>query len=103
MDDYMCHRYSNGLKALIRCYNNLVQMLDENIPKGLFFRRPSFTLIDEKAFEHAEERAVDQVYRDVMRQNAVHNFGCYFDPEPCFAEDRMTCLPEVHLPWKEHN
>ena len=105
MDHRMAARYQNGFHTIIRLYNEMVKALDYVLPKGfLFNRRPAFRTISETEIRNLEERAIDDVIRQV--ENNFHgNFNDYFERDPLYDRDalRLESLPTVRLPWNDSN
>lgn len=106
MDHRMAHRYQNGFYTVIRLYNEMVRVLDELLPKGfLFNRRAAFRTIPENEISDLEQRAIDDVIRQVER-NFHGNFDDYFErKDPLYdgAALHLETLPTVHLPWNKDN
>lgn len=96
-DFKMAARYKNGMYTAIRCYNNVVNYLDRCVPlKAHMFGTPRdrFKEIDIDAVVKCEDLAVDQVTREVIRQNFEDNFHSYIDvnTDNIFSVD-FTSLP----------
>lgn len=105
MDNRMAVRYQNGFHAVIRLYNEMVKALDDALPKGfLFNRRVSLRTISETEINNLEQRAIDDVLRQVER-NFHDNFDDYLERDPLYDRTalRLENLPTVHLPWNKDN
>lgn len=103
MDRRMAARYQNGFHAVIRLYNQMVKILDDMLPKGfLFNRREAFKMISETELGNIEQRAIDDVIREVER-NFYGNFNDYIDDPYTRDALRLKNLPTVHLPWNKDN
>lgn len=105
MDSRMAVRYQNGFHAVIRLYNQMVRALDDMLPKGfLFNRREAFRMISETEINNLEQRAIDDVVRQVER-NFHDNFDDYFERDPLYNREalRLENLPTMHLPWNKDN
>ena len=104
MDKRMSIRYRNGFYAVIRLYNQMVKALDSMLPKGFLFRRNPFRTIPETEIHNLEQRAVDDVIREVER--SFHdNFDYLFDNDPLRDREalRLDNIPTVKLPWDKDN
>lgn len=105
MDHRMAARYQNGFYAVIRLYNLMVKALDDILPKGfLFNRRSAFRVIPETEVQNLEQRAIDDVIRQVER-NFHNNFNDYFERDPLYDRSALHLenLPTMHLPWDKDN
>ena len=104
MDQMMSIRYKNGFHAVIRLYNQMVKALDDAVPKGFLFRRNPFRMISETDVCDLEQRAIDDVIREVER-NFHDNFDYLFERDPlCDREAlRLNDIPTVNLPWDKDN
>ena len=103
-DQRMAIRYQNGFHTVIRLYNAMVTALDSVLPKGfLFNRRVPLRTIPETEVHNMEQRAIDDVLRQVER-NFHDNFDDYFE-DPIYTRDalHLDSLPTVHLPWNKDN
>ena len=78
VDKRMSIRYQNGFYAVIRLYNQMVKALDDAVPKGFLFRRNPFRMISETEVCDLEQRAIDDVIREVER-NFHDNFDYLFE------------------------
>lgn len=105
MDSRMAARYQNGFYTVIRLYNEMVKALDNMLPKGfLFSRRDAFRTIPETEIHNLEQRAIDDVVRQVER-NFHDNFDDYLERDPLYDRSalRLENLPTVRLPWNKDN
>lgn len=105
MDHRMAARYQNGFHTVIRLYNEMVRVLDELLPKGfLFNRRAALRVIPETEISNLEQRAIDDVIRQVER-NFHDNFDDYLERDPLYDRGalRLEELPTMHLPWNKDN
>ena len=104
MDKMMSVRYRNGFYTVIRLYNQIVKALDDAIPKGFLFRRKPFRMISETKVGNLEQRAVDDVIREVER-NFYDNFDYLFETDPLRDREalRLNDIPTVDLPWNKDN
>lgn len=104
MDQMMSIRYKNGFHAVIRLYNQMVKALDDAVPKGFLFRRNPFRMISETEVCDLEQRAVDDVIREVER-NFHDNFDYLFERDPLHDREalRLNDIPTVNLPWDKDN
>ena len=105
MDSRMAVRYQNGFHTVIRLYNEMVKALDSMLPKGfLFNRREAFRTIPETEINNLEQRAIDDVMRQVER-NFHDNFDDYFERDPLYDRSalRLENIPTVRLPWNKDN
>ena len=106
MDRRMSFRYQNGFHAVIRLYNQMVKALDDAVPKGFLFRRNPFRMISETEVYNLEQRAVDEVIREVER-NFHNNFYYLFENDPLHDRERealcLNDIPTVNLPWNKDN
>lgn len=105
MDKIMSIRYRNGFYAVIRLYNQMVKALDDAVPKGFLFRRNPFTTIPEENVCDLEQRAIDDVIREVER-NFHGNFDYLFDNDDPLRDRealRLNDIPTVNLPWNKDN
>lgn len=105
MDKRMSARYQNGFHAVIRLYNQMVKALDDAVPKGFLFRRNPFRMISETEIHNLEQRAVDDVIREVER-NFHDNFDYLFDnDDPLRDRESLNLdnIPTVDLPWDKDN
>ena len=90
IDRRVAERYKVGFHTLIQLYNQIVEALDDILPKGLFLnKRNPFRTISEEEVNLQEGQAISEIVRQVER-NFHYNFGDYFDKE-------------VHFPWDEDN
>lgn len=105
MDKRMSARYQNGFHAVIRLYNQMVKALDDAVPKGFLFRRNPFRMISETEIHNLEQRAVDDVIREVER-NFHDNFDYLFEnDDPLRDRESLNLdnIPTVDLPWDKDN
>ena len=104
MDKMMSSRYRNGFYAVIRLYNQMVKALDDAVPKGFLFRRNPFRMISETEISNLEQRAIDDVIREVER-NFHDNFDYLFERDPLHDREalRLNDIPTVNLPWNKDN
>ena len=104
MDKMMSVRYRNGFYAVIRLYNQIVKALDDAIPKGFLFRRKTFRMISETEVGNLEQRAIDDVIREVER-NFHDNFDHLFETDSLRDREalRLNDIPTVNLPWDKDN
>ena len=104
MDKMMSVRYRNGFYAVIRLYNQMVKALDDAVPKGFLFRRNPFRMISEAEVCNLEQRAIDDVIREVER-NFHDNFDYLFERDPLRDREvlRLNDIPTVNLPWNKDN
>lgn len=104
MDKMMSVRYRNGFYAVIRLYNQMVKALDDAVPKGFLFRRNPFITISETEVCDLEQRAIDDVIREVER-NFHDNFDYLFERDPLRDREalRLNDIPTVNLPWDKDN
>ena len=104
MDKMMSVRYHNGFYAVIRLYNQMVKALDDAVPKGFLFRRNPFRMISEAEVCNLEQRAIDDVIREVER-NFHGNFDYLFERDPLRDREalRLNDIPTVNLPWDKDN
>ena len=104
VDKRMSIRYQNGFYAVIRLYNQMVKALDDAVPKGFLFRRNPFRMISETEVCDLEQRAIDDVIREVER-NFHDNFDYLFDNDPLRDREalRLDNIPTVNLPWNKDN
>lgn len=105
MDSRMAVRYQNGFHAVIRLYNEMVKALDDTLPKGfLFSRRVPLRTISETEIHNLEQRAINDVMRQVER-NFHDNFDDYFERDPLYDRSalRLENIPTVRLPWNKDN
>lgn len=104
MDSRMAVRYQNGFHTVIRLYNEMVKALDDAVPKGFLFRRNPFRMISETEINLLEERAIDDVIREVER-NFHDNFDDYLERDPLYSREALCLdkLPTAHLPWNKDN
>lgn len=105
MDSRMAARYQNGFHTVIRLYNEMVKVLDDALPKGfLFSRRVPLRTIPETEISNLEQRAIDDVIRQVER-NFHDNFDDYLERDPLYDRGalRLEELPTMHLPWNKDN
>ena len=104
MDKRMSIRYRNGFYAVIRLYNQMVKALDDAVPKGFLFRRNPFRMISETEISNLEQRAIDDVIREVER-NFHDNFDYLFERDPLHHREalRLDNIPTVKLPWDKDN
>ncbi len=100
-DKLMAKRYRNAVYALFNLYNKIIYELDEILPKGFFSKRPSFELIDIEKFEMKEEKAINDVVREVER-NYYNNFN-YYKCNHIDDNEYLKELPTESLPWDEDN
>lgn len=105
MNSRMAARYQNGFHTVIRLYNEMVRVLDDALPKGfLFNRRVSLRTIPETEIRNLEQRAIDDIIRQVER-NFHDNFDDYLERDPLYDRNalRLEELPTVRLPWNKDN
>ena len=104
MDKTMSVRYRNGFYAVIRLYNQMVKALDDAVPKGFLFRRNPFRMISEDEVCNLEQRAIDDVIREVER-NFHDNFDYLFERDLLRDREdlRLNDIPTVNLPWNKDN
>lgn len=101
MDRRLAARYQKCLHALIQLYNQMVEAIDDILPKGFFLnKRKPFRTISEEEVNFQEGQAITEIVRQVER-NFHHNFGDYFDKDPLC--DREDYIPTMHLPWDKDN
>lgn len=90
IDRRVAERYKKGFHSLIQLYNQMVEALDDILPKGLLFcKRKPFKTISEEEVNLQEGQAISEVVRQVER-NFYYNFDDYFDKE-------------VHFVWNKDN